>query len=439
MACSNNMHIAIIGTGYVGLVTGADFACRGIDVTCVDIDIARIEGLQKGTMPFYEPGLPARVAEGVAAGHLGFTTDSAEAMREADVVMCAVGTPTGDDGRSDLTAVFAVADMFAHHAKEGALLINKSTVPVGTADACTARVVAVAPQRRFAVVSNPEFLSQGTAVQDTAHPTRIVVGTDAPWACEILREVNAGFIAEGVPYLEMAARSAEAVKCAANAFLATKISFINEIANFCERAGGDISDVARVLGLDPRIGPHFLRAGIGYGGGCLSKDVRALIASGEDVGYAFRLLPAIEEVNDTQKYYFYNKFADALGGVQGKTVAVWGLSFKPGTDDMRNAPSIPFIQRLLDEGATVKAFDPAAMDRARTVLGERVTFTMSALGAAEGADAVVLLTEWDEFREVNFSELAAALSGRVVADGRGIWRHRVLPASLYYIAVGVGK
>lgn len=432
------MRIALIGTGYVGLVTGADFACRGQHVMCVDIDTLRIDRLRRGVMPFYEPGLPERVAEAVSGGHLTFTTDAAAAIRDADVVMCAVGTPTGEDGRADLSSVFAVADAFAQHAKDGAILVNKSTVPVGTAEACRARIAAAASNLRFAVVSNPEFLSQGTAVRDTRNPTRIVVGTTEQWARDILRVVHASFIEDHVPYLEMTPRSAEAVKCAANAFLATKISFINEVANFCERAGGDVEDVARAIGLDPRIGPHFLRPGIGYGGGCLSKDVRALMASGDEVGYVFRLLPAVEAVNEVQKWYLYDRLARAFGGVSGKTVAVWGLSFKPGTDDMRNAPSVPFIRRLLDEGAAVRAFDPVAMEQARMRIPE-VALAETAIDAARGADAIVILTEWDEFKEIDFSPLSQAFSGSVVVDGRGVWRARSLPTTWRYIAVGVDK
>ncbi len=446
------MHIAIFGTGYVGLVTGADFACRGVGVTCVDIDVARIANLQKGVMPFFEAGLPELVARGVAAGHLAFTTDGAVAMADADVVFCAVGTPTSDDGRADLSAVFSVADLFAQHAKDGAVLVNKSTVPVGTADACRLRIENAShhPQpllrqegsrsgaHRFAVVSNPEFLSQSTAVHDTAHPTRIVVGAEEGWARDVLRELNASFIADGVPYVETSAKSAEAVKCAANAFLATKISFMNEVANFCEAAGADVTDVATVLGLDPRIGPQFLRAGIGYGGGCLSKDVRALITVGESFGYAFTILPAVEAVNDAQKNRFYKKFSDALGGVNGKTIAVWGLSFKPGTDDMRNAPSVTIVQKLLDDGATVRAFDPAAMERSKKIFPS-VTYATDALDAARNADAIVILTEWNAFRETDVSSLSAVFSGSVIADGRGVLRGKKLPSSVRIISVGVDK
>ncbi len=426
------MHIAIFGTGYVGLVTGADFACRGVNVTCVDIDVARIANLQKGVMPFFEAGLPELVARGVALGHLAFTTDGATAMADADVVFCAVGTPTSDDGRADLRAVFAVAQMFADYAPSHALLVNKSTVPVGTASAC-AEIVG-----RDVVVSNPEFLSQSTAVNDTAHPTRIVIGTEDERARMILRELNASFIDAGVPYIEVSTKSAEAVKCAANAFLATKISFMNEVANFCEAAGADVTDVATVLGLDPRIGPHFLRAGLGYGGGCLPKDVRALITSGKELGYAFTILPAVEAVNDAQKLRFYKKFSDALGGVNGKTIAVWGLSFKPGTDDMRGAPSMTILQKLLDDGATVRAFDPAAMERSKKIFPS-VTYATDALDAARGADAIVILTEWDAFKQIDFSLLSQVFFGTVIADGRGVLRGKKLPQSVRVISVGVDK
>lgn len=426
------MRIAIFGTGYVGLVTGADFACRGVSVTCVDIDGARIANLQKGVMPFFEAGLPELVARGVALNQLQFTTDGVMAMTDADVVFCAVGTPTGDDGRADLSAVFAVAQMFADYAPPHALLVNKSTVPVGTASVC-AEIVG-----RDVVVSNPEFLSQSTAVADTARPTRIIVGTEDARARAVLRELNDSFIVAGVPYVETSIKSAEAVKCAANAFLATKISFMNEVANFCEAAGADVADVATALGLDPRIGPQFLRAGIGYGGGCLSKDVRALIASGNDNGYAFTILPAVEVVNDTQKLRFYEKFVGALGGVSGKTIAVWGLSFKPGTDDMRNAPSVTIVQKLLDDGATVRAFDPAAMERSKKIFPSAM-YATDALDAAHNADAIIILTEWNAFKEIDVSSLSAVFSGSVIADGRGVLRGKKLPQSVRVISVGVDK
>lgn len=437
------MQLTIFGTGYVGLVTGADFACRGIDVTCVDIDETRIANLTRGVMPFFEDGLPELVARGVADGRLRFTIDGGAALCDADVVMCAVGTPSAADGTADLRAVFAVAELFACHAKDGAVLVNKSTVPVGTAEACAARINDVRrgtsdADKRFSVVSNPEFLSQSTAVRDTARPTRIVVGADDDHGRAVMRELNASFLSAGVPYCAMSQKSAEAVKCAANAFLATKISFANEMANFCEAVGSDVDDVTHAIGLDPRIGPHFLRAGLGYGGGCLSKDVRALLARGAEAGSPFSVLAAVEAVNDRQKIRFYEKFVAALDGVAGKTVAVWGLSFKPGTDDVRNAPSLTIVAKLLEDGATVRAFDPAAMDRARAVFPS-VTYAVDAFDAARGAEGLLVLTEWPVFAAVDTDALMHVFSGTVIGDGRGVFRGRRLPENIRILGVGVDK
>lgn len=415
------MQVAIIGTGYVGLVTGADLAARGISVTCVDVDGARIAGLQQGVMPFFEAGLSELVAQGVAAGRLTFTTDAAAAVRQADVVMSCVGTPLGEDGHADLRAVFDVAATFAAHAPSHAVLVNKSTVPVGTAAKCAA----VVGDR---VVSNPEFLRQGTAVHDTAHPTRIVVGATTAAAQETMRILYASFIADGVPYLAMQPASAEAVKCAANAFLATKLSFINEMANYCAKVGGNVHEVATAIGLDPRIGGEFLQAGLGYGGGCLSKDIASLIAAGQDAGYAFRILPQVEAVNEAQRFVLN----EALGDARGKRIAVWGLAFKPGTDDLRHAPSLPIIRRLLADGATVVAYDPVAMPKAQHVLAD-VQYAPSAQDALRDADALMVLTEWPEF----FVELTS-LTVPIVLDGRGVFHGRKKPNGMRYIAIGCG-
>lgn len=434
------MRVAVMGTGYVGLVTGADFATRGHEVTCVDIDAGRIEGLQRGVMPFFESGLAELVAS--AGDHLEFSTDGAAAMRDADVVLSAVGTPLGEDGHADLRAVFAVAEMFASHAKDGAVLVNKSTVPVGTAAVCAERIRQLDPSTprpldHFAVVSNPEFLSQGTAVADTAHPTRIVIGTTNDAARAVLRELYASFIAEGIPYLEMAPASAEAVKCAANAFLATKISFTNEIANYCAKVGGNVTDVAAAIGLDPRIGPHFLRAGLGYGGGCLSKDVRSLIAAGNDAGTAFRLLPAVEAVNDEQRTLLYRKAKETLGDLAGKRIAVWGLAFKPGTDDVRSAPAIEVIAKLLADDADVVAYDPAAMQRAAVVF-PNIEYANSALAAARNADALMLFTEWPEFFAIDIAQLVDVMQQAIILDGRGVFANQNRPANVRYSGIGCG-
>ncbi len=445
------MHLTILGTGYVGLVTGADFACRGIDVTCVDIDVARIEGLQQGVMPFHEKDLPERVADGVAAGLLHFTIDAAAATANANVVMCAVATPTNADGHADLSAVFAVADLFAAHAKSGAVLVNKSTVPVGTADVCGKRIRDFRqysrpdPVAAVAVISNPEFLSQSTAVADTAHPTRIVVGVDVgdEWAGKVMRELNATFIEGGVPYVEMTTRSAEIVKCAANAFLATKISFINEIANFCERTGGNVDEVAKAIGLDPRIGADFLQAGLGYGGSCLSKDTRALIAAGNDAGYAFRILPNVEAVNDAQKFSLLDRYEREVGSFAGKRVAVWGVAFKAGTDDVRHSPALPIITRLISVGANVCVFDPLVTEEKIKFLIPDLTppfspFCKTALDAVRNADVLLIHTNAPEFAAYDIESIASVMRSAVILDGRRVFAGRVIPKNVRYFCVGCG-
>lgn len=424
------MHITIFGTGYVGLTTGADLASRGHSVTCVDVNAVRIAGLVRGVMPFFEDGLEELVRGGVAAGTLRFTTDGAEALADVDVALCAVGTPLGDDGKADLRAVRTVAEGFAAHAKRGAVFVVKSTVPVGTGTRCQAVI-----GDRGTVASNPEFLSQGTAVRDTRQPTRIVVGAEDDATHAVLRDMYASFVAEGVPYCAMSRASAEAVKCAANAFLATKISFINEIASYAHAVGADVEEVARGIGLDPRIGPHFLRAGLGYGGGCLSKDVQSLIAAGRDAGYDFRILPAVEAVNDAQRDRLYAALTNMLGGVAGKRVAVWGLSFKPGTDDVRNAPSLRIVGRLLNEGASVVAYDPQAMDAMRRNFPS-VVYAPSALAALDGADALVVLTEWDVFRHHTLADVAARMRGNVVLDGRNLWHGQPHEGTRYWSIAG---
>lgn len=430
------MRVAIFGTGYVGLTSGADFATRGHDVVCVDISEERITGLQNGSMPFFEAGLPELVAQGVQAGKLQFTLDGAAAVRDADIVMVAVGTPLGADGTADLRAVWDVAGVYGAHVAQPSVFVIKSTVPVGTSERAFAIIREAMTDKTLevAVASNPEFLSQGTAVRDTQSPTRIVVGADSGMAREKLRTLYASFISAGVPYVEMSPRSSEAVKCAANAFLATKISFINEIANFAQAVGANVDDIAVAIGLDPRIGPHFLKAGLGYGGGCLSKDLRALIAAGHAAGYDFALLPQVEAVNEAQKTLLYDKLSAMLGGVQGKTIAIWGLSFKPGTDDIRHAPALTVVSRLLAEGATVVAHDPQAMANMRRQFPQ-VTYAADHLAALDGADALVVMTEWSVFCGTSLPDVAKRLKGNVVLDGRNIWKTHD-SGSLRYWSIG---
>ncbi|MCR4312172.1 MAG: UDP-glucose/GDP-mannose dehydrogenase family protein [Candidatus Uhrbacteria bacterium] len=377
------MRVTILGTGYVGLTTGASLADISHDVTCVDIDDARIAALQAGRMPFFEAGLEEQVCRLVTAGRLQFTSDAAQAVSTADVVICAVGTPSLPDGSADLRAVQAVAAAFREYAAPLAVLVVKSTVPPGTCDRLGVSAIA----------HIPEFLRQGSAVADAEHPDRIVVGCADDHVREVVSKLVAPFITRGVAAVFTDVCSAEVTKYAANAFLATKISFINEIANFCEAIGANVVDVARAIGLDQRIGPAFLRPGVGYGGSCFPKDVQALVATGESSGYHFQILPQVHAVNQMQRERYYLKLLAALGGsVAGRTVAIWGLAFKPGTDDVREAPSLYFIDRLLVDGATVVAHDPLAMPR----LAERypqVRLLGSALETLEGADIVLRLTD----------------------------------------------
>ena len=433
------MKIAIIGTGYVGLVSGADFASRGHEVVCVDINEARIEGLKRGVMPISEAGLPELVAAGVEAGRLEFSTEAEKAIAEAEIVFCCVGTPLGDDGRADCSMIYEVARTFGRAITKPTVLVNKSTVPVGTAVICekiindelAARNLSI----KFAVVSNPEFLSQGTAVRDTANPSRLIIGSDDAWAIAQMELVNASFIAAGVPKVIMSRASAELAKCAANAFLATKISFINEIANLCELVGANVDDIALSMGLDKRIGPAFLNAGIGYGGGCIPKDTAALIATGQDVGYEFKILPAVQAVNEAQRRILYTKLCEFMPERAGRRIAVWGLAFKPGTDDVRSAPSLQIVEKLLADGAEVVAYDPTAQKNAALLLPQ-LKFADSPLSAVKEADALLICTEWPEFAELNLDNIAELMRGKLILDGRGVYRKQKKLDNVQYWTVG---
>jgi len=447
------MKIAIIGTGYVGLVSGADFANRGHQVTCVDINEARIEGLKQGVMPISEVGLPELVAAGVKAGMLEFSLDARAAIAEAEIVFCCVGTPLADDGRADCGMIYEVARTFGESITKPTVLVNKSTVPVGTAMKCEEiikkelqnrkmldsrpRVLALRGDPFFAVVSNPEFLSQGTAVRDTANPSRLIIGSDDAWAIAQMELVNASFITAGVPKIVMSRASAELAKCAANAFLATKISFINEIANLCELVGANVDDIAASMGLDKRIGPAFLNAGIGYGGGCIPKDTAALIATGHDVGYEFKILPAVQAVNESQRRILYTKLCEFMPERAGKRIAVWGLAFKPGTDDVRSAPSLQIVQNLLADGAEMIAYDPTAQKNAAGLLPQ-LKFAKTPLEAVQEADALLICTEWPEFAELSLEKIAEMMSNKLIIDGRGVYRNVERPNNVKYWTVGCG-
>ena len=445
------MRVSIFGTGYVGLVTGACLAEVGHDVVCVDVDAAKIEGLRNGRVPIYEPGLEPMVRASHAAGRLHFTTDAAAAIAHGEIVFIAVGTPPDEDGSADLQYVLAVARTIGRHIDRPLVVVDKSTVPVGTADrvrgAIAAELEARGVEVAFDVVSNPEFLKEGDAVADCMRPDRIVIGADNPAAVARMRRLYAAFSRNHDRFVVMDVRSAELTKYAANAMLATKISFMNEIANIAERVGADIEAVRQGIGSDPRIGRHFIYAGAGYGGSCFPKDVQALARTARQNGYAAELLEAVESVNFRQKgrlfelvQQHYDRGEDE--GVRGKVFAVWGLAFKPNTDDMREASSRRLLEQLWEAGASVRAYDPEATAEARRIFGERddLVLCTSAASALEGADALAVVTEWKEFRSPDFSRLHAALGDAVVFDGRNLYEpEEVEAAGLAYYGIGRGR
>jgi UDPglucose 6-dehydrogenase len=432
------MRIAIIGTGYVGLVSGACLSDFGHDVVCVDKDAAKIEALERGVMPIFEPGLDQLVRRNVAGGRLTFTTDVGAGVRGAEAIFIAVGTPSRrGDGHADLSHVFAAAEEIAEALTDPAVVITKSTVPVGTGDEVERIIRGARPQAEVAVVSNPEFLREGAAIEDFKRPDRIVVGTDDARAAEIVREVYRPLYLNKAPLLFTSRRTAEMVKYAANAFLATKITFINEIADLCEAVGADVQDVARGIGLDNRIGAKFLHAGPGYGGSCFPKDTLALLKTAEDYQTPLRIVEAVVQVNDSRKRAMGRKVIRALGEEpRGKTVALLGLTFKPNTDDMRDAPSVSIVQALEDAGVTVRAFDPEGVEQARPMM-PNVHFCRSPYEAAERADAVVLVTEWDVLRALDLDRIAAAMRTPVLVDLRNIYPGEdVESAGLAWHAIG---
>jgi UDPglucose 6-dehydrogenase len=433
------MRIAMIGTGYVGLVSGACLADFGHKVTCVDKDARKIEGLDAGGMPIWEPGLEALVKANVERGRLSFTTDVSRGVEGAEAVFIAVGTPARrGDGHADLTYVFEAVRELAKMVKPGTVLVTKSTVPVGTGD----KIVAILDEEGaegISVASNPEFLREGAAIRDFKIPDRIVVGAEDERAREVLREIYRPLFLNQAPILFTGRRTAELIKYAANAFLATKISFINEIANLCEAVDADVQDVARGIGLDNRIGPKFLHAGPGYGGSCFPKDTLALLQTAELVGVEQQIISAVVKVNDERKAAMADRVARALGGsVAGKRIGLLGLAFKPNTDDMREAPSIPLAATLIERGASVIAFDPVAREQAETVLSG-VDYAPDAYSAADGADAVVIVTEWDEFRALDLETLASRMRGQTLVDLRNVWDpHEAERAGFTYFGVGRG-
>jgi UDPglucose 6-dehydrogenase len=432
------MRIAIVGTGYVGLVSGACFADFGHEVSCVDKDKAKIAALNAGQVPIYEPGLPEMVAANVGAGRLKFTDALAGAVTAADAVFIAVGTPSRrGDGHADLSYVFDAAREIAGFLSGFTVVITKSTVPVGAGDEVERIIREMRPDADCAVVSNPEFLREGAAIQDFKHPDRIVVGSEDLRAREVMTELYRPLYLNRSPILFTDRRTAELIKYAANAFLATKITFINEIADLAEKVGANVQEIARGIGLDNRIGSKFLHAGPGFGGSCFPKDARALIKIAQDYEAPLRIVEAVVAVNDARKRGMARKVSAALGGVvRGKTVAVLGLTFKPNTDDMREAPSIPLITALQDMGAKVRAYDPVGMEQAKSVLGN-VTFCNDAYACATGASALVIVTEWEQFRALDFARLKTAMERPVVVDLRNIYRPEQM-VSLGFVYTNLG-
>ncbi|QDZ08669.1 UDP-glucose/GDP-mannose dehydrogenase family protein [Sphingomonas panacisoli] len=432
------MRITMIGSGYVGLVSGACFSDFGHDVICVDKDASKIEALHAGRMPIYEPGLDQLVETNVKAGRLTFTTDLAVAVAGADAVFIAVGTPSRrGDGHADLTYVFEATKEIAAAVTGPTVVVTKSTVPVGTGDKVEEILREERPDVDVAVVSNPEFLREGAAIGDFKRPDRIVIGTDDERARAVMRDVYRPLYLNESPILFVGRRTSELIKYAANAFLATKITFINEIADLCEAVGANVQDVSRGIGLDNRIGKKFLHAGPGYGGSCFPKDTLALLKTAEDFGTPTRIVEAVVQVNDHRKRAMGRKIIKALDDdAKGKTVAVLGLTFKPNTDDMRDAPSLAIVQSLLDAGATVRAYDPEGMDAAKAMMPD-VTYCTGAYEAATGADAVAIVTEWDTFRALDLKRLAEVMKGKVMVDLRNVYRaDDVAKAGFAYSSVG---
>ena len=436
------MNIAIVGSGYVGLVSGTCFSEMGIDVTCVDTDASKIGRLQRGEIPIYEPGLESMVRRNVAAGRLHFTPERASCIDRVDVVFSAVGTPSSEDGSADLRHVFAVAETFGRSINRYTLLVMKSTVPVGTTHRVGSIVKAELEKRGadigFDVVSNPEFLKEGTAIKDFMSPDRIVIGVESERAKGVMTRLYRPFLVNDFRCYFMDIPSAEMTKYAANAMLATRISFMNDIANLCERVGADVNMVRKGMGADTRIGRKFLYPGCGYGGSCFPKDVKALIKIAEDNGYRMRVLQAVDEVNESQKSILFDKLSTYYDNdLQGRTIAMWGLSFKPETDDMREAPSLVLIERLAAAGCRIKVYDPIAMDECRRRFGDMLVYCGDMYEAAVDADALLLVTEWKELRMPSWPVLARVMKRKAVFDGRNIYdRHEAENAGFDYYKIG---
>jgi UDPglucose 6-dehydrogenase len=430
------MKIAVVGTGYVGLVIGSCLAENGNDVICVDNDASKIRSLKRGQIPIYEPGLEELVVRNQREKRLMFSTSLARAVRASQVIFIAVGTPSGEDGAADLRHVLDVARGLARVMNEYKVIVSKSTVPVGTA-ARLCEVIRRETTHPFSVVSNPEFLKQGAAVADFMRPDRVVVGVEDFRARDLMRKLYAPFTRTGAPIMMMDCASAELSKYAANAMLATRVSFMNEIANICERVSADVDEVRRAISADRRIGPAFLFPGIGYGGSCFPKDVKALLLSSRDAGYDAEILRSVEAVNQRQKGRLVEKMKEHFTSLKGKTIALWGLAFKPQTDDMREAPSVTTIDGILLEGGRVKAYDPEAEKTARGILGNRVRYVQRSYDALKGADALAIVTEWSEFREPDFARMRSLMRSPVIFDGRNLYTHEQMRSEGFtYYSIG---
>ena len=435
------MNIAIVGTGYVGLVSGTCFAEMGAHVTCVDVDTQKIAKLKNGIMPIYEPGLEELVKRNAEVGRLKFTTDLTEVLDDVEVVFSAVGTPPDEDGSADLKYVLAVARQFGQHINKYTILVTKSTVPVGTAEKVKAAIQEELDKRGvdvpFDVASNPEFLKEGAAIKDFMSPDRVVVGTESEKATKVMTRLYKPFLINNFRVIFMDIPSAEMTKYAANAMLATRISFMNDIANLCERVGANVDSVRKGIGTDSRIGSKFLYAGCGYGGSCFPKDVKALLHTGLDNDYHMEVIEAVERVNEKQKSIVYDKILKTAGPVKGKTIALLGLAFKPETDDMREAPALVVIDKLLKDGATVRVFDPIAMEECKRRIGDSVTYCKDMYDTCDGADVLALMTEWRQFRMPSWNVIQKVMRGNVVVDGRNIYdRHELEDLGFVYTRIG---
>ena len=430
------MKIAVIGTGYVGLVTGTCFAGSGNDVICVDIDEDKVRSLQRGRVPFFEPGLDDMVRSNIDEGRLSFTTDIALAIRESLLVFIAVGTPQTENGEADISSVLEVARSIGENLDGYKIVITKSTVPVGTTEKVRDTIKSLTDQK-FGVASNPEFLKEGAAIDDFLKPDRVVIGVEEESVGSVMRELYAPFMMSSDRTIVISIRSSEMSKYASNAMLATRISFMNDIANLCELLGANVSEVRSVVGSDSRIGRYYLYPGIGYGGSCFPKDVKALEKMAQDVDYEPRVVTAVDRVNAAQKERFFDKIAGFFGDLDGKRIAVWGISFKPNTDDIREAPSVYVIGRLLEAGCSVAVYDPAAMENAKTVFGNSVDYSESYYDACSDADALVIHTEWSQYRQPNFEMIKEMMNAPVIFDGRNIYDHARLNAlGITYFGVG---